>query len=118
MCTPCLFFTEEGFHNACDEPLDRFFARFIYNRNFLLENKLQFPPLRVYEDPIFLLCTLFKSQRILRRARRGLPLNGTHSNKRITLACTKDYLRGLIAELKLSKKKKTCRKFTRCAATA
>ena len=26
---------------------DRFFARFIYNRNFLLENKLQFPPLRV-----------------------------------------------------------------------
>ena len=35
---PMFVFTEEGFHNACDEPLDRFFARFIYNRNFLLEN--------------------------------------------------------------------------------
>ena len=59
---PMFVFTEEGFHNACDEPLDRFFARFIYNRNFLLENKLQFPPLRVYEDPIFLLCTLLKAK--------------------------------------------------------
>lgn len=102
---PMFVFTEEGFHNACDEPLDRFFARFIYNRNFLLENKLQFPPLRVYEDPIFLLCTLLKAKEYYAVPDVVYRYNGTHSNKRITLACTKDYLRGLIAELKLSKKK-------------
>ena len=102
---PMFVFTEESFHNACDEPLDRFFARFIYNRNFLLENKLQFPPLRVYEDPIFLLCTLLKAKEYYAVPDVVYRYNGTHSNKRITLACTKDYLRGLIAELKLSKKK-------------
>lgn len=72
---------------------------------FLLENKLQFPPLRIYEDPIFLLCTLLKAKEYYAVPDVVYRYNGTHSNKRITLACTKDYLRGLIAELKLSKKK-------------
>ena len=66
---------------------------------------LQFPPLRVYEDPIFLLCTLLKAKEYYAVPDVVYRYNGTHSNKRITLACTKDYLRGLIAELKLSKKK-------------
>lgn len=66
---------------------------------------MQFPPLRVYEDPIFLLCTLLKAKEYYAVPDVVYRYNGTHSNKRITLACTKDYLRGLIAELKLSKKK-------------
>ena len=64
------------------------------SNNFLLENKLQFPPLRVYEDPIFLLCTLLKAKEYYAVPDVVYRYNGTHSNKRITLACTKDYLRG------------------------
>ena len=54
---------------------------------------------------IFLLCTLLKAKEYYAVPDVVYRYNGTHSNKRITLACTKDYLRGLIAELKLSKKK-------------
>lgn len=102
---PMFVFTEEGFRNAADEPLDRYFTRFIYKREFLLENNLYFPPLRVYEDPIFLLCALLKAKEYYAVPDIVYRYSGTHSGRRITLDCTKDYLRGLIAELKLSKKK-------------
>ena len=106
MCTPCLFSRRRAFITPMMSRSDCFFARFIYNRNFLLENKLQFAAAGcVYEDPIFLLCTLLKAKEYYAVPDVVYRYNGTHSNKRITLACTKDYLRGLIAELKLSKKK-------------
>ena len=71
------------------------FSRFIYNRQFLIDNDIFFPPYRVYEDPVFLLkamCAAKKFQYI------DIPTYcymGTHQNKNMNIRKIKDFLKGL-----------------------
>lgn len=64
MCTPCLFSRRRAFITPAMSRSTVFSPALFIIAIFYLKIKLQFPPLRVYEDPIFLLCIAFKSQRI------------------------------------------------------
>ena len=50
----CFTFHEEGMVDYKDWQGDFGFQRFIFKREFLLENNLEFPPLIRHEDPLFL----------------------------------------------------------------
>lgn len=90
---PMFVFTEEGFHNACDEPLDRFSPALFIIAISCLKTSCNFRRCVSMKIPFFFFCTLLKAKEYYAVPDVVYRYNGTHSNKRITLACTKDYLR-------------------------
>lgn len=54
-------FNEDGWINFYDYQFDYAFYRFIYNRQFLIENNLFFPNYRRYQDPPFMLQAFAKA---------------------------------------------------------
>ena len=56
-------FDSEGFINYIDYQYDYDYQRFIYNKNFLKKNKLYFPKYIRYQDPPFLIKTMFTAKK-------------------------------------------------------
>ena len=90
---------------VCRCPPDFYVMNKLLRREMLLRLGLRFRERVCYEDVEYTMRVLCEGGDAVTVPDVVYRYNGTHSNKRITLACTKDYLRGLIAELKLSKKK-------------
>ena len=58
-----LRFREAGWIGFEDLPFEYAFQRFLFRRPFLLENKLEYPPYRTYEDPVFLVRAMIAAKR-------------------------------------------------------
>lgn len=56
-------FDEEGFVEYKDYQFDFGWVRFIYNREFIIHNKLNIPSRKYYEDPVFFVHTMSKAER-------------------------------------------------------
>ena len=56
------FFPEEKIINYKDYQFDYGYHRFIYNKNFLIENNLFFPDYKRYQDPPFLVKAMFNAE--------------------------------------------------------
>lgn len=81
---------------------DFFFFRFLYKRELLVDSKVMFPQLRVYEDPIFLVKALYSAGKFYAIPDFVYLYSGSHTSADLSLEKTKDYLRGLTEELVLS----------------
>ena len=85
-----------------DYQFDFLFWRFIYNRQFLLQNEIRFPELRVYEDPLFLARALHAAGSFYSIHDNVYVYTGTHNSVNVNLQKTKDFLKGIAKELELS----------------
>ena len=56
-------FIKEGWMDFSDFQWDYGFYRYLYRRDFLIENKITFPDLRRYQDPPFLLNAMIKAKK-------------------------------------------------------
>lgn len=99
-------FTDSRWYDFKEYQFDYMFGRFIFNRDYIWNNKLiRFPELRVYEDPIFLFYALSETGKFYAVAEDVYKYNGEHQATTMNLCKTKDYLKGLIKELELTSKK-------------
>ena len=57
-------FKKEGMLEYKDWQYDFDFTRCLYNRKFLIKNKITFPKLTYYEDPVFFVQVMTKAQRL------------------------------------------------------
>lgn len=99
-------FVTSRWYDFKEYQFDCIFGRFIYNREYVWNNKLiRFPELRVYEDPIFLFYALSETDKFYAVAKDVYKFNGEHQATTMNLCKTKDYLKGLIKELELTSEK-------------
>ena len=100
-------FITSGWYEFKEYQFDYMFGRFIFNRDYIWNNKLiRFPELKVYEEPIFLIYALSEINRFYVIAEDIYHYNGEHQVLTMNLDKTKDYLRGLIRELRFTSKKR------------
>ncbi|MCI6772047.1 MAG: glycosyltransferase, partial [Oscillospiraceae bacterium] len=74
-------FSAEGFIMFTDYQFDFMFWRFVFKRSFLVDNDIQFPPLRVYEDPLFLINALIKAEKFYAIKDTVYLYNGSHQSQ-------------------------------------
>lgn len=99
-------FSAEGFIKFSDYQFDFLFVRFLFKRSFLIENDIQFPALRVYEDPLFLINALIKAEKFYAIKDTVYLYNGSHQSQSMSSEKVEDYLKGLTAELEISSRYK------------
>ena len=58
-----LRFGKAGWIDFVDFPFEYAFQRFLFRRSLIVENKLEYPPYRTYEDPVFLVRALIAAKR-------------------------------------------------------
>lgn len=98
LCT----FAKEGIMYFQDYQEDSLFQRFIFERLFIIEHSLYFPPYRVYEDPVFLTKAFVDAKEFYALHEPTYNYTGAHQANNMTLLKTKDFLRGLIDNLNIS----------------
>lgn len=99
-------FPEEGIVEYSEYQFDYGFHRFIYDRRFLLDNKISFPPYKRFQDPPFFVSAMIAAKRfyavpdVVYRYRVG-----DHQAKPVswTLEKLHDMLRGFIDNLTISR---------------
>ena len=82
------------------------FWRYLFKRSFLVDNDIQFPALRVYEDPLFLINALIKAEKFYAIKDTVYLYNGSHQSQSMSPEKVEDYLKGLTAELEISSRYK------------
>jgi len=87
-------FTKEGFINFESYQFIHGFTRFIYNRRFLIENGITFPPYRIYEDPVFLMNAMISAKKFYAIVDAVYIYSGPHQTD-LNTEKTVDYLHGL-----------------------
>lgn len=85
-----------------DYQFDFLFCRFIYLRSFLLKNQIEFPNLRVYEDPVFLLKAMISAKEFYAITDEVYQYTGVHQSRSMTALKTKDYIKGLTESLRIT----------------
>ena len=92
-------FAKEGICEYKDYQFDFGFHRFIYNREFLLENELEFPIATYFEDPIFFVKTLAKAGRFYALKEITYGYRTKHTKSKWDKAKTKFVLDGIETNL-------------------
>ena len=95
-------FDVDGFVCFADYQFDFLFQRFIFQRSFAMDHTIRFPDLRVYEDPIFLVNALIKSEKFFAIHDCVYRYSGAHQTQTMSQEKAKDYLKGLTEELTIS----------------
>ncbi len=95
-------FDADGFVCFADYQFDLLFVRFIFQRSFIVDHTIRFPTLKVYEDPIFLVNTLIKSEKFFAIHDCVYRYSGAHQTQTMSPGKAKDYLKGLTEELTIS----------------
>ena len=96
-------FSEEGFVDFDKYQSTFWFTRYIYNRVFLIDNQIQFPNSRCYEDPVFLLNAMCKAKRFYAICEPVYFQKESHtSGSSFSLDQIKDYAKGIIQSLSLA----------------
>lgn len=101
-CDEKRVFKHEGTIQFVDYQFDFLFCRFIYCRSFLLENQIEFPNLRVYEDPVFLLKAMISAREFYVIPDEVYQYTGSHQSHSMTIVKTKDYIKGITETLKIT----------------
>lgn len=101
-CDEKRVFKHEGTIQFVDYQFDFLFCRFIYCRSFLLENQIEFPNLRVYEDPVFLLKAMISAREFYVIPDEVYRYTGSHQAHSMTIVKTKDYIKGITETLKIT----------------
>lgn len=97
-----MVFRNEGIIQFVDYQFDFLFGRFIYLRSFLLENRIEFPNLRVYEDPVFLLKAMISAREFYVIPDEVYQYTGSHQSHSMTIIKTKDYIKGVTEALNIT----------------
>lgn len=94
-------FTESGWVEFSEYQFDFGFQRFVYERNFLGAKQIEFPPYRVYEDPVFLAKAMIAAEKFYAVSDTVYLYSGAHQ---VNLSAEKtiDYLYGLRDNLRIS----------------
>lgn len=58
-----LHFTREVWIDFADFPFEYAFQRFLFRRSLIIDNKLEYPPYKTYEDPVFLVRAMIAAKR-------------------------------------------------------
>ena len=95
-------FCEQGWQDFADDPYDFMFGRYIFRRDFLITHHIDFPNLRIYEDPVFLVRAMTAAKKFYTIPDFVYCYHGSHQVQNMTPEKVKDYLRGLRMELILS----------------
>lgn len=95
-------FRSDGYIWFEDYQFDFLFARFIFKRCFVNDYDIRFPNLRIYEDPIFLTKALICAGKFYAINEYVYLCSGSHQVHNMNLQKTKDYLIGVMEELKIS----------------
>ena len=101
-CDEKRVFKHEGTIQFVDYQFDFLFYRFIYCRSFLLKNQIEFPNLRVYEDPVFLLKAMISAREFYVIPDEVYQYTGSHQSHSMTIVKTKDYIKGITETLKIT----------------
>lgn len=97
-------FSSDGQRSYASYQFDYGWHRFIYDRRFLLENKILMPPYSRFQDPPFFVramtaaSTFYALKRVVYRYRQG------HQARNFSLSQTKDIIRGITYNLVFSRK--------------
>lgn len=97
-------FREQGWQSFADDSNDFMFGRYIFRRDFLMMHHIDFPDLRVYEDPVFLVQAMTAAKKFYAIPDFVYGYHGSHQIQNMTPEKVKDYLKGLRMELILSSK--------------
>lgn len=97
-------FQTNGYRSFEKYQFDFLFARFIFNRCFLVDNNIKFPNLRIYEDPVFLIKAFLCAGRFYVIHEASYCYHGSHQVQDMNLEKIKDYLMGVTEELRISSK--------------
>lgn len=101
-CDEKMVFRNEGTIQFSDFQFDFLFFRFIYLRRFLLENQIEFPNFRVYEDPVFLLKAMISAGEFYVIPDEVYQYSGSHQSRSMTIIKIKDYIKGVTEALSIT----------------
>lgn len=96
-------FPKEGFISYSEYQYDFGFTRFIYNKHFLIKNKIVFPKRSTFEDPIFLMNALHEAKQFYALNKCVYIYTEPHHTE-LNVKQTLDYLSGLQEALKFAEK--------------
>ncbi len=103
---PHQFFINDGWYNYKDYQYDGGFYRFLYFRIFLKENGLMFPSYRRFQDSIFFVNTMIKSEKFYVVDINSYAYRKNHKNIIWNNDNIKDHINGIYDLLIISKENK------------
>ena len=93
----------DGIVEYKDYQFDFGWTRFIYNREFLIENDLKLPYLTYFEDPVFFVRTMHKAKRFYALRRHTYRYRWGYKEFSMTKKRVLDFLDGIYMNIKLAK---------------
>jgi glycosyltransferase involved in cell wall biosynthesis len=100
LCSKAVF-KEERFYHYSEYPYSVGFYRFIYDRKFVIENELLFPPLRRFQDPVWFVNILMKENCFYGIPRPAYLYRKNHQKIIITPEKAEDIFKGISINLKM-----------------
>ena len=99
-------FNDEALINYVNYQFDYGYYRFIFNRVFLFENNLLFPPYRRFQDPPFFVKAMFLAKRFYALNRLTYSFRSEHKSIRWSSVNVNDVLYGIRDNMKFAYKNK------------
>lgn len=99
-------FTEDRLYTYAKYPNSHGYYRFIYNRQFIVENDYFFPPLRRYQDPVWFASVMVKAGQFYGMNIPVYAYRKSHQTIRYTAEKTKHVLDGMIININLFNKER------------
>jgi len=96
-------FNEEKKLLYSDYQFDYGFTRFLYNRNLLITNKIEFPPYRVFEDPPFFVKAMIAAKEFYAIPDIVYLYRNSHKTNQYDDRKAIDYTKGVIENLEAAK---------------
>lgn len=96
-------FSHTGLVDYKDYQFDYGWVRFIYNRNFILENKLFLPELAFFEDPVFFVKTMHLAKKFYALPRFSYCYRSGHHSYNLSYSKVLDLLRGITENIRIAK---------------
>lgn len=97
-------FLKEGIIEYKDYQFDYGHTRFIYNLNFLKDNRLKYPEYRAFEDPVFFVKVMVAAEKFYAIKKVVYAYRTSHKKVNYDTARTVDMLKGIAANLAVSRK--------------
>lgn len=88
-------FTEEGFLESHDKPRVYGQTRFIYRRDFLIENEIKYPDYWIFEDPPFVMESIMKAGRYYATPECVYLRRAGYKERSVSLSKAKGWLKGI-----------------------
>lgn len=96
-------FSKEGIIAYSDYQFDYGWVRFIYNRSFIIYNKLQIPNLKFYEDPVFFVKTMHIAKKFYALPRCSYCYRSGHHSYELSYDKVVDLIKGMCEIVSIAK---------------